>query len=116
MESKIFAVIGSRRFTDYQYLDSELDKYKIGKIVSGGAIGADSLAMDYANKHNIVIDEIKPDYNKFGRSAPIIRNLEIVRSVDIVIAFWDGKSRGTNDAIEKARKLGKEVVICIVKL
>ncbi len=101
------AVIGSRYFKDIQLLEQELKKLKISFIFSGGAIGADSLAIVYAKKNKIGFKIIRPDYAKFGRAAPIIRNLDIIKDADLVLAFWDGKSKGTADAILKAKKLNK---------
>ncbi|KMQ50663.1 Uncharacterized protein CHISP_2346 [Chitinispirillum alkaliphilum] len=91
---KRIAVIGSRGF-DYSLLKETLDKEEIVKIVSGGAKGADSLAAQYARENNIELQEFLPDYKKHGRGAPLVRNKLIVDASNMVIAFWDGKSRGT---------------------
>ena len=58
--------------------------------------------------------EFLPEYDKYGRAAPIVRNKKIVDYADKIIAFWDGQSKGTCSVIEYARKAGKpcEVVIC----
>lgn len=109
------AVIGSRTFNNYQLLSDEIDKlasqYSINKIVSGGAIGADTLGETYANINKIPIIIFKPDWKTHGKAAGIIRNTDIINAADVVIAFWDGVSRGTKDSIDKAHKSGKIVVI-----
>ena len=106
------AVIGSRTFDDYILLYETLDKYEIAKIISGGAKGADSLAKKYSISKNIPILELKPNWD-LGRHAGLLRNTDIVNAADIVIAFWDGKSNGTRDSINKAKKLNKTVNVII---
>lgn len=75
-------------------------------IVSGGAVGADTIAKEYALTHNISLLEFLPEYEKYGRRAPILRNIKIVDNCDFLIAFWDGKSSGTKFTIDYARKQG----------
>lgn len=107
------AVIGSRNFNDYKQLASELDrlKLKLTCIVSGGARGADQLAARYAKEHNIPLIEYLPDYEKHGRSAPLVRNKLIVDDADEVLAFWDYKTTGTGHSIKYAQKQHKPVMI-----
>ena len=81
------------------------------EIISGGAMGIDRCARHYANANGIKLTEFLPEYNKYGRVAPLRRNELIVNAADIVIAFWDGDSRGTKYTINCARRAGKEVSI-----
>lgn len=107
------AVIGSRNLTV-----NNLEKYLpqgTTEIVSGGARGIDSCAKKYALANGIPLKEFLPNYDEFGRSAPLLRNLEIIDYADIVLAFWDGKSRGTKFVIDKCRAKGKPVNIFISK-
>lgn len=78
-------------------------------IVSGGAIGADSYAKDYALKNGITLVEFLPDYKKYGKKAPILRNIQIVDNSDFLLAFWNGNSRGTKFTIDYAIKQGVAV-------
>ncbi len=99
------AVIGSR-----DLLLSDLSKYlpsDVEEIVSGGARGIDSCAARYAKEHGLKLKEFLPDYEKYGKKAPLLRNLEIIDYADLVLAFWDGKSRGTWFVIENCKKKGK---------
>ena len=107
--NNVFAVVGSRNITDFELLASILKKFKIEKIISGGAKGVDNLAARYARENNIPLQEIKPDYNQYGRIAPLIRNKEIIKQADQVIVLWDGKSTGTVNAMNHAKKLNKPV-------
>lgn len=103
------AIIGSRGITVENlgdYLPAGVDE-----IVSGGAKGVDTSAKDYALANRIKYTEFLPNYQRFGRSAPLKRNLEIIEYADTVIAFWDGKSRGTEHVIKSCEKIGKPIVI-----
>jgi hypothetical protein len=76
-------------------------------IVSGGAKGADSLGRDFGQKHGAKCLEFLPDWEKFGKSAGVIRNADIAKNSDFVLAFWDGRSRGTRHSLEFVQKTGK---------
>ena len=97
------AVIGSRGLTV-----DDLEKYlpaETKEIVSGGARGIDQCARRYALDHVLKLTEFLPKYDIYGRRAPLVRNLEIIGYADLVLAFWDGTSRGTKYVIEKCREL-----------
>lgn len=97
------AIVGSRD------LSVDIEKYipeNTTEIVSGGARGIDMLAERWTDQHNIPKLILKPDYDKYGRSAPIRRNEIIVQISDLVVAVWDGKSRGTKFTIDYAKKCG----------
>lgn len=105
------AVIGSRKIQ----ID-DLGRYlpdETTEIVSGGAKGVDTCAKEYALANDIRLTEFFPDYRRYGRGAPLKRNLLIVENADLVLAFWDGASHGTKHTIDHAEKLGVPVrVIC----
>lgn len=100
------AIIGSRKFTNYSEFLKLMPKLNITKIISGGAVGADSLAHRYALDNNIEYLEFLPDWNLHGKSAGPIRNKLIINEADYVIAFWDGRSRGTANSINLAKQKG----------
>lgn len=103
-------VLGSRSFNDYQLLKRILNEYlgKVWVIVSGGAAGADLLGEKWADENKIKTCIYYPDWNKYGKSAGMIRNKDIVDDSDLIIAFWDGLSR---DSINLARKMDKNLRI-----
>ncbi|MGN0468726.1 MAG: hypothetical protein ACI4GY_08395 [Acutalibacteraceae bacterium] len=96
------AIVGSRS------LDFEIPENCIPlgatQIISGGAKGIDLRARQYAKKHKIQILEIVPDYDLYGKSAPLKRDELIVELADIVVAFWDTKSHGTKYVIDKCKE------------
>ncbi|MFZ6014266.1 MAG: DUF2493 domain-containing protein [Bacteroidota bacterium] len=113
------AVIGSRRFENKGKLFATLSSLeshgvpsgKISLIVSGGALGADKLAEAFALEHGIPLLIFRPEYDRFGRNAPLKRNFKIVDSADLVVAFWDGVSRGTKHGIDYAIRQKKRVIV-----
>jgi hypothetical protein len=112
-ENITLAVVGSRGFTDYNLLKSTLDKLNIYMIVSGGAQGADKLAERYASENNIAIRVFKADWGRFGKQAGFIRNGSIITASTHVIAFWDGKSRGTEHSIRLANEYCKPLKVIV---
>jgi predicted Rossmann-fold nucleotide-binding protein len=69
-------------------------------IISGGAGGVDELARLAAEQKEIPCVQILPDYPRYGKRAPLMRNVEIVERADLVLAFWDFASRGTASVLE----------------
>ena len=105
------SIIGSRTIKL-----KNLEKYLpegIDTIISGGAVGVDTSAREYARKKGLKMVEYFPDYERYGRKAPLVRNIDIINEGDYIYAFWDGKSRGTGYSIDKAREMGK--VIRVIK-
>ena len=103
------AIIGSRTCPPID-IEPYL-KYIPDTIVSGGAKGADTYAREFANKKGLKLIEFLPEYDKYGRTAPLVRNKLIVEECDCLIAFWDGTSRGTKYTIDYAHQLGKPIKI-----
>ena len=105
-------VVGSRSIRDQGYVWSCIEEVirLVGEkprcIVSGGAIGVDGYAAQYAKEHEIFLIEHYPDYRKHGSSAPFIRNEKIVKDSAVLVAVWDGESNGTLNSINIAKKLG----------
>jgi predicted Rossmann fold nucleotide-binding protein DprA/Smf involved in DNA uptake len=112
----IFAVVGSRHFFGYERISKVLDEYTpfITGIVSGGALGVDTLAIRYAKKHGISWVEHLAEWTKYGKSAGYRRNKLIVRDADFMIAFPASDSKGTINSINLAREKGIAVEVIAV--
>ena len=85
------------------------------EIVSGGARGVDRAAAAVARQMGIPLTEFLPDYDTYGKRAPLVRNDRIVDYADMVLAFWDGDSHGTQYVIGECLKRGKRVVYIPLK-
>lgn len=111
----IIAVVGSRGFDDYELLKYKLDKIHnrkpITKFVSGGAIGADKLGEQWTKENNIETLIFYPDWKKYGKKAGFLRNEDIIKNSDVVVAFWNGSSKGTKHSIDLAKKQKKPCLI-----
>ena len=109
------AIVGSRDFKNFDFLEKTiLENYKIENItelISGGSIGADTLAEQFAIKHSIPMSIFTPDWDLYGKSAGYKRNIQIIDMSDEVIAFWDGISKGTKHSIDLANKDKKKLMI-----
>lgn len=106
-------IVGSRKFKSLNLVAELVEKLEdYVHVVSGGARGVDTVAAKIARYRGLQVTEIKPDYENNPRKlAPIIRNTQIIDMVQSVAAFWDGESKGTEDAIRKAIASNKPVLI-----
>ena len=124
------AIVGSRNFDDYNLLKSILKTYQqeATLIISGGAKGADQLAEQWSLEFlNELPAVIRPDWkdishtdaiikedgkgNKYDALAGLRRNKLIAQQADLIIAFWDGQSKGTKQIILYGQQIGKNVEI-----
>mgnify|MGYP001180841777 CR=1 FL=1 len=106
------AVIGSRKFPDPDRVRALVRGVEAGTvIVSGGAEGPDSWAVEAAKERGLAYQVFPARWGELGRAAGLIRNQDIVDQADRLVAFWDLKSRGTKDTINKALAAGKVVTI-----
>ena len=106
-------IVGSREFKNYELFSDVMKQYlsDISWVVSGGAPGADSLAEKWAKENKKMLTIYPADWFNFGKRAGYVRNTDIVKNSDMIIAFWDGKSKGTKHTIGLTQKMGKECKI-----
>ena len=112
-------VAGGRDFTDYALLSETLDvilnRYTLREvqIVSGCCRGADALGERYAREHGIPVVRFPADWQAYGKAAGPIRNRKMAEYAaegdGMLVAFWDGKSRGTASMIRLAEKYGLRI-------
>ena len=103
------AIIGSRGV-----IAKNMEQYipkNVTEIVSGGAKGVDTCAREYALEQGIRLTVFLPEYEKYKKGALLKRNLQIIDYADEVLAFWDGKSRGTKFVIDQCQKRNKKVTV-----
>lgn len=108
-------VVGSRDFKNYAQMCREIDKVikEDDEIISGGAVGADSMAQRYAKEFGYDMQIKYPKYARYGKGATFIRNKVIVENSDIVLAFYvQGRFQqgGTANSAKWARDLGIELI------
>jgi hypothetical protein len=109
-------IAGGRDFNDYNKLcevcDYMLSNQTEIEIVSGVARGADSLGEKYAKEKGYSIKQFPAEWEKYKKAAGFKRNAEMAEYADCLIAFWDGKSKGTKHMIDLATKKGLKIKIC----
>lgn len=81
------------------------------EVVSGCARGVDRCGEEYATEVGLRIKRFPAQWSTHGRSAGPMRNLEMARYGDALLAFWDGSSHGTRDMIDAMRGRGKPVLV-----
>lgn len=105
-------IAGGRDFNNYallkEYVDKFLSTYPSDsiEIVSGNARGADKLGERYAKEHNLPVKLFPANWDKYGKRAGYLRNQEMADYANMLIAFWDRKSKSTNHMINIAKKAG----------
>ena len=110
-------VAGSRTITDSKSINEILERYCYSdvEIVSGGAQGVDKIGEDYGNVWSLPVKIFPADWKQHDKAAGPIRNEEMAQYADVLVAFWDGKSKGTRDMINRALNHNLEVHVYIMK-
>lgn len=112
------AIIGSRELNGeeercYEII-CETVPANCTEIVSGGASGIDELAEKYAREHSLLFKRFEPEYHRYAKNAPLVRNEEIIRYANFVLVFWDGDSRGTAYVINKCWEIDRPIETFII--
>jgi len=108
-------VAGSRNIKDtketYGFIYRELNRHKHLTLISGAAQGADRLGERVATDMGVNVLKFPAEWDKHGKKAGILRNIEMSKEADMLIALWDGKSRGTRHMIQAMLDLKKQVIV-----
>tara|TARA_B100000700_G_scaffold208593_1_gene229250 strand:- start:5914 stop:6327 length:414 start_codon:yes stop_codon:yes gene_type:complete len=112
-------VAGSRTFTDYKYFREVIIdvlkkiNYNIDVFITGRALdGPDDMIYHFCRwDHKFDYVEKKANWKKYGNAAGMLRNIEMAEIATGLVAFWDGKSKGTKQMIDEANKRGLEVLV-----
>lgn len=107
------AIIGSREYPDLPRVRRFVGNLPRDWIVlSGGARGVDREAESAAKGRGMAFEPFLAEWDRVGKGAGFERNERLVRSADLVIAFWDRQSRGTLHAIGCAHRMNKRLRVC----
>lgn len=110
----VVLICGSRSIKNLQ-ISRYIRPESCAAIVHGGAIGIDTIADSWAKANDIETIVYKPNYKVYGKRAPLVRDEEMVEFADVVICFWNGKSRGTKYTFDYAKKLGRKVIVHLIE-
>lgn len=101
-------IAGTRTFTDYELLRLEVIRFLEGQVpdlvITGGARGADALGHQFAKAMEFKCIVMQADWDAYGKAAGYKRNIRMAQAATHCICFWDGKSRGTKNMIQLAKK------------
>ena len=103
-----YIIAGGRDFKYTGILEKVCNTFTdIDTVISGCAQGADTIGAEWAAKKGIAVQTFPAYWNIYGKSAGFIRNTEMAEHADALIAFWDGKSKGTAHMIQTMAKKKK---------
>lgn len=105
-------IVGSRSISDFDI--GAVVPGETELIITGGACGVDALAEAFADAKGISKLILRPNYKKYGKGAPLVRNREMVDLCDKAVIIWDKKSRGTKYTIDYAKKQDKDVLFIVI--
>lgn len=106
-------IAGSRTCAEYSALLDAIGAcpFSITEVVSGRAAGVDTLGEMYAKEHGLPLHLFPADWKSHGKRAGYLRNTEMSKNAEALLAVWDGQSRGTKHMIEIAEKAGLDVFV-----
>lgn len=103
----------NKLFENKILLDHDKDEIQ---IISGNAKGIDKLGERYAKENGYKLLLYPANWDKYGKKAGPIRNSEMIKIANLLIAIWDGNSKGTKDIIDKAKSHDITTYICKYKV
>jgi len=111
-------IAGSRTCDDKNIVWKALNetKFDITELISGGAIGVDRLGEEWAKSKNIPVKVYRPHYGiENPRYAPLLRNTDMAKNGDALIAIWKDQTRGTAHMIQCMKDLGKPIEVITIE-
>jgi hypothetical protein len=111
-------IAGGRGFSDFQLMNSKCNEVLLEsdediEIVSGTAKGADKMGEHYASIRGFGVKQFPANWDSHGKAAGYIRNKDMADYADMLIAFWDGESKGTQHMINLAKE--RNLVVHVIK-
>lgn len=112
-----FAIVGSRHFSDplrvVEYVKGLPPR---ASIITGSASGVDAAATKAAREKGIPVQVIPASFEEMADATKsAARNQRLVDACDVLVAFWDGTSKGTRTTVERALDSGKEVHVYVMR-
>lgn len=99
-------IAGPRNFVDYGFAVKVFERipWEVTEVVSGMATGVDTMGVRWAQENGIALKRFPANRRDHGRAAGVIRNEEMARYAEGLVAIWDGRSPGTLNMIRKAEQ------------
>ena len=112
------AIVGSRHFPEPERVIEYIRSLPArASIITGSASGVDAAATRAARDKGIPIQVIPASFDELAdTSKSAARNQRLVDACDVLVAFWDGASKGTRTTVERALDSGKEVHVFIARV
>jgi predicted Rossmann fold nucleotide-binding protein DprA/Smf involved in DNA uptake len=109
------AIVGSRHYAAPSRVTEYVGSLPRGaSIVTGSASGVDAAATKAAREKGIPVQVLPASFEELAdASKAAARNQRLVDACDVLVAFWDGSSRGTRTTVERALDSGKEVHVFV---
>lgn len=106
-------IAGSRENLSYKHVKHAIENcgWEITTVLCGEAAGVDKHGALWAKRNGVPVESYPADWETHKRSAGHIRNAEMARHAEALIAVWDGASPGTKSMIRIARKQGLRVYV-----
>jgi len=112
-------IAGGRDFNSMKVLEATMkyvmapdgENIQVDEVITGCAVGADTLGMKWAEANGIPVTKMPASWKEHGKKAGIMRNLQMAHEGDVLVAFWDTKSKGTGHMISIAQKKGLKVIV-----
>ncbi len=112
-------IAGSRDITDKKLVADAVRSFQrigmITEIVCGEARGVDAIGKQIAEAMKVPVKSFPADWDHYGKRAGYIRNKEMAMYGDVLVAVWDGQSRGTRMMIEIMNEVGKPALVYFSK-
>jgi predicted Rossmann fold nucleotide-binding protein DprA/Smf involved in DNA uptake len=112
------AIVGSRRFSEPQRVTEYVNSLPQGaSIITGSASGVDAAATKAARARGIPVQVLPASFDELAdASKSAARNQKLVDACDVLVAFWDGASKGTRATVDRALDSGKEVHVFVTTM
>jgi len=109
------AIVGSRHFADPDRVTDYVKGLPAGSsIITGSASGVDAAATRAARTRGLNVQVMPASFDELAdASRSAARNQRLVDACDVLVAFWDGASKGTRSTVERALEAGKEVHVFV---